>query len=278
MQQNLEKDFIEDLASLYTESECRFLFRILLEHITHQKNTHLNNIQLTDLELNNLKNLTYQLKQKIPYQYVLGEAEFYGLTFKVDPSVLIPRPETEELIHLIIKEQKDKASQILDIGTGSGCIPISLKKYLPKVTISAIDISEEALTTAIENAKLNRVEVDFFKADALNLDDDKFPKYDVIVSNPPYIAEKERAEMDETVKDHEPHLALFVSDDKPLIFYDRIGDFALNHLAEDGILYFELNQQLAFETEKLIKEKGFKTTLIKDINDNFRILRAQLLG
>lgn len=278
MLQNLEKDFIKKLTPLYTESELKTLFSILISHIRQQNFTHFKAVSIDDVQIDQLHQYTKQLKLKIPYQYVLGEAEFYGLTFKVNPSVLIPRPETEELVHLIIKEQKNSGIQILDIGTGSGCIPISLKKHLPKAAISAIDISEEALAIAKENAVLNNVEIDFFITDALNLKSEKFHKYDVIVSNPPYIADKEIAEMDETVKNHEPHLALFVSDAEPLIFYEKISDFALDYLKNEGVLYFELNQQLAKETENLIKEKGFKTTLIKDINNNFRILKAQLLG
>ncbi|MBD3749479.1 MAG: peptide chain release factor N(5)-glutamine methyltransferase [Sphingobacteriales bacterium] len=278
MLQNLEKEFIQNLSSIYDESELKVLFKILLSHICGQKYVHFNNILLDDLQIQQFQDDVQQLKQKIPYQYVLGAAEFYGLTFKVNPSVLIPRPETEELVHLIIKEQKNTAIQILDIGTGSGCIPISLKKHLTKAHISAFDISEDALATAKNNAVLNQVAIDFFIADALNLNSDLFQQYDVIVSNPPYIAEKESATMDEMVKNHEPHLALFVSNDAPLIFYDKIGDFALNHLKKEGVLYFELNQQLAQETAHLLQEKGFKTDLIKDINHNFRILKAQLLG
>lgn len=278
MLQNLERDFIKNLEPLYAQSELKVLFKIFISHISRQKYTHFKDVLLDDFQIQKLQNYVQQLKQKIPYQYILGEAEFYGLTFKVNPSVLIPRPETEELVHLIIKEQKNEEIRIIDIGTGSGCIPISLKKHLTKAHISAFDVSEAALTTAKNNAILNQVEVDFFIADALNINPDLFQQYDVIVSNPPYIAEKESAEMDETVKNHEPHLALFVSDADPLIFYDKISYFALNQLKKDGTLYFELNQQLAKETENLIANKGFKTTLIKDINDNFRILRAQLLG
>lgn len=276
--QNLEKEFTQNLSSIYDESELKILFKILVSHISGQKYTHFKDVLLDDFQIQRFQDYVQQLKQKIPYQYVLGEAEFYGLTFKVNPSVLIPRPETEELVHMIIKEQKNSAVQILDIGTGSGCIPISLKKHLTKAHISAFDVSEAALTTAKNNAVLNQVKVDFFIADALNINPDLFQQYDVIVSNPPYIAEKESATMDETVKNHEPHLALFVSDADPLIFFDKISDFALNHLKEEGVLYFELNQQLAQETAHLVKEKGFKTDLIKDINNNFRILRAQLLG
>ncbi|TKB97561.1 peptide chain release factor N(5)-glutamine methyltransferase [Pedobacter cryophilus] len=219
-----------------------------------------------------------KLLLQIPIQYVLEEADFYGLKFKVNSSVLIPRPETEELVHLIIKNHKNQSLNILDIGTGSGCIPISLQRNLPLAHISAIDISEDALKVAKQNAQLNRVEVSFLKDDALNLLTSNYPVFDVIVSNPPYIAISEKSDMENTVIAYEPHLALFVSDENPLIFYDRIADFALTNLNKQGFLYFEINQALAEETKILLEQKGFKAQIIKDINNNDRMISAQFLG
>ncbi|MEO5910389.1 MAG: peptide chain release factor N(5)-glutamine methyltransferase [Pelobium sp.] len=224
------------------------------------------------------QNYLQQLQKHIPIQYVLEEAYFYGKLFKVSPAVLIPRPETEELVHLIIQEQKNKTIHILDIGTGSGCIPISLKINLPNATIDAIDISHDALTIAKENAFKLAVTVNFEQKDALNLKADEFPLYDVIVSNPPYIAEKEKLEMDKGVLDYEPHLALFVANENPLLFYDKISDFALSNLKKEGVLYFEINQSLGKETQELLYKKGFDAVIIKDINQNDRIIKAQLRG
>ncbi|MBK0382569.1 peptide chain release factor N(5)-glutamine methyltransferase [Pedobacter sp. SD-b] len=216
-----------------------------------------------------------QLKQEVPIQYILAIADFYQLKFKVDKNVLIPRPETEELVHLIISDHKNKADlSILDIGTGSGCIPVALKKNITQAKVYAIDISEKALEIAKENALINRVEVDFILDDALNLLNQKYPKFDVIVSNPPYIAAKEKQELQKQVLNHEPHLALFVDDESPLVFYDKIADFAINNLNKNGFLYFEINQYLALETKQLIENKGFKVDVIKDMNDNYRIIKA----
>jgi release factor glutamine methyltransferase len=275
---NLEKDFNHRLKAIYTADESLVLFKIVISFLTGKNVKDLLNQELSVAQLKDLNQFTTQLLAHHPIQYVLGEADFYLLKFKVNSNVLIPRPETEELVYLIIQEQKNKPVNILDIGTGSGCIPIALKKNLPLAQLIAIDISNEALALAEKNATLNRVEVTFYKADALNLQSSNWPQFDVIVSNPPYIAQSEMEIMDENVKAHEPHLALFVNDDEPLIFYDKIGDFALTNLKSGGMLYFEINQQLAHETANLLIKKGFQTTLIKDINQNYRILKAQLLG
>jgi release factor glutamine methyltransferase len=275
---NLEKDFNHRLKAIYTADESLVLFKIVISFLTGKNVKDLLNQELSVAQLKDLNQFTTQLLAHHPIQYVLGEADFYLLKFKVNSNVLIPRPETEELVYLIIQEQKNKPVNILDIGTGSGCIAIALKKNLPLAQLIAIDISNEALALAEKNATSNRVEVTFYKADALNLQSSNWPQFDVIVSNPPYIAQSEMEIMDENVKAHEPHLALFVNDDEPLIFYDKIGDFALTNLKSGGMLYFEINQQLAHETANLLIKKGFQTTLIKDINQNYRILKAQLLG
>jgi release factor glutamine methyltransferase len=214
------------------------------------------------------------LKQHKPIQYVLGKADFYGLKFKVNENVLIPRPETEELVALIINENKAANLSILDIGTGSGCIAISLAKHIVGSKVSAIDISEKALEIAKQNAKFNQVEIEFIQQDILN-PAEHFQQFDIIVSNPPYVRDLEKQEMTSNVLDFEPHLALFVSDENPLVFYNAIADFAKTHLTPSGKLYFEINEYLGEETKKLLTDKGFKNVeLIKDLNGKNRILRA----
>jgi release factor glutamine methyltransferase len=183
------------------------------------------------------------------------------------------------LVYLILQDAKiNQPKSIIDIGTGSGCIPIALKKHLPNTAISAIDVSENAIAVAKENALKNKVEIDFTIADALHLEPKNFQKFDVIVSNPPYIALSEMEDMEANVTKHEPHLALFVEDENPLIFYQKIADFALTNLQQNGVLYFEINQALAQETQELLEQIGFITEIIKDINQNDRMIKAQLLG
>ncbi|OAQ39599.1 hypothetical protein A5893_08385 [Pedobacter psychrophilus] len=261
------------LNHIYTTDEAEILYKMLMEDF----GIHNTNI---DVDLNEDQYQIYQqqlskLQQEIPIQYVLAKADFYRLKFKVSPAVLIPRPETEELVHLIINDFKNKGVvEIIDIGTGSGCIPIALKKNLSQAKLTGIDISQKALGIAKENALLNRVEVDFLCDDALNIKTSNYPKFDVIVSNPPYIDVKEKEEMQNQVIQHEPHLALFVEDENPLIFYDKITDFALSNLKNNGVLYFEINQNLSLETKNLIESKGFKAEIIKDLNENDRIIKA----
>jgi release factor glutamine methyltransferase len=273
------KKFKTELAQVYNNDELDLLFKLLVADIKKQD---FNRILLEGIYLNAEEEAIFydalsQLKALKPIQYVLGKADFYGLTFIVNQNVLIPRPETEELVHLIISEQKNKAVDILDIGTGSGCIAISLKHNLPQANVSALDISLDALTIARQNAEKHKTNITFFNDDALNLSTHDYPKYDVIVSNPPYIAEKEKAEMENLVLNNEPHLALFVADNEALIFYDKIADFALTNLKPNGTLYFEINQNLAEETKQLIESKGFKAQVLKDINNNFRMIKAFLV-
>ena len=214
-----------------------------------------------------------ELKNQKPIQYILGEADFYRLKFKVNEHVLIPRPETEELVHLIIKDNELDSPIILDIGTGSGCIPIALKKNIPSAKISAIDIANDVLEVAKYNAKHNGVEVEFVLDSILHLTS----HFDIIVSNPPYICVSEKANMNKNVLDYEPHLALFVENDDPLLFYKAIIDFAIKNLNKNGKIYFEINQSLASETKNLLENKGFKNVeLIKDLSNNYRILRGNI--
>ena len=311
--------FIKELSSLHDDKEMESFFYLILENF-HQ-------IKRIDLALNpqmemNDKQLLYwervlaDLKKQKPIQYILGETEFYGLRFLVNENTLIPRPETEELLELIIKQNSkfqippdpkvngaklNSKLKILDIGTGSGCIAIALKKNLPNSEVFAIDISEEALETAKKNAQINQVEIHFIQADILKINNlEQLPSsnsqlptsnfhlptsvfqlpssnfhlpttFDIIVSNPPYVRNIEKQEINPNVLEYEPHLALFVEDDDALLFYRKIAQLALKSLTPNGKLYFEINQYLGKETVELIKSFGFKNVVLhKDIYGNDR--------
>jgi len=216
-----------------------------------------------------------KLRNFVPIQYILGETEFYGLPFNVNESVLIPRPETEELVDWIQSENDRNANlEMLDIGTGSGCIAISLKHEFKHATVEAFDISEKALETAKTNAELNKLEVTFSKVDILSHPEFE-TKWDVIVSNPPYVTELEKADMQPNVLNNEPHLALFVPDNDPLLFYRHIALFARKHLKPQGKLYFEINREFGQATMNLLTELGYtEVKLRKDISVNDRMVRA----
>lgn len=286
---DLKDIFHKELDQIYGKDEVASFFYLGLEH-------HLNvaRIQLqldpeftfSKTEADFFFEILEGLKQQKPIQYLLGETEFYGLQFKVNDNVLIPRPETEELVDWIIKDAKSKiqnseAIKILDIGTGSGCIAISLAKYLPEAQVFAVDISESALEIAKENADSNGVEVKFIKANILesSLWEDvalrQKGSFDIIVSNPPYVRELEKQEIKPNVLDNEPHLALFVENDNPLIFYKAITDFAVDKLKSNGSLYFEINQYLGPETKQLLVDAELKAIeLRKDLNGNDRMLKG----
>lgn len=281
---DIARYFREELSGLYEEGELETMLRYCFEDILnvscfnileHENNT------VSESELLKFNFAIKDLKTEKPLQYVLGTADFYGLKLKVNEHVLIPRPETEELVHLIINDYKTQSLQaplrFLDIGTGSGCIPISLKKHLPRVTVIAMDVSPAALEVAQQNAQLNTTEVLFVQDDILNPTViSKEEAFDVIVSNPPYIKASESELMEKNVLAYEPHLALFVNDDDSLLFYRAIADFALNKLKPGGSLYFEINAALGNETRQLIESKGFKNvTLLKDMSNKNRILRGK---
>lgn len=245
-QQTIAKWLLEDICGL-THSDFMFNEPMIFEQSTV------------------LQNAIERLNKHEPVQYVLGEAEFYGFKFKVNPAVLIPRPETEELIDLILSQvDKKQPLRILDIGTGSGCIAISLAKKLPHAQVSAWDVSLEALAVASTNATLNNAHVLFEQKDALTLTN-IIETFDVIVSNPPYVKTSESASMRANVLAFEPHLALFVADENPLIFYEKIFDFAQTNLTENGSIYFEINQALGTGTVNLFTKNGFSATLKQDI-------------
>jgi release factor glutamine methyltransferase len=269
--------FTKELIEIYDEQEIISIFNIIVEHISGFNRSQL--MLNGDTEVEEVKYNTYlqtldRLKIGEPLQYVIGDTVFYGLTFKVNPAVLIPRPETEELVDWIIERCNSVslgAGSILDIGTGSGCIAISLKKNLANFKVSAIDVSEGALATATENALLNNAEVNFIHADILNYKSTE--KYDVIVSNPPYITMEEQKAMHQNVLENEPHLALFVSDEKPLIFYEAIAEFALSNLNSNGLLCFEINEYLGKETIQMLIDKLFvNIELRKDMQGKDRMI------
>lgn len=224
-----------------------------------------------------LENILNRLLNEEPLQYILGETYFFDLTFKVNKNVLIPRPETEELVYWICSHfNKNEELKILDIGTGSGCIAISLAKYFKKAKVTAIDYSKEALTTANENAILNNVTVTFIQEDILTLTSLE-NSFDIIVSNPPYVRLKEKQNMKKNVLEFEPAIALFVPNDDALIFYDKIASLAKKSLSKSGLLFFEINQYLGNQTLKKLEDKGFTARqLKKDIFGNDRMIKAKI--
>lgn len=265
---DLAQQFNSSLISIYEEEESQAIFLVALEKLLHYRWTDYlfkkEEIVIPEIRAK-FEAIIKKLQEGIPIQYILGETLFYGLTFKVNPAVLIPRPETEELVVWILeKAQHLQSLSILDIGTGSGCIAITLKKQLPNAQIAALDISNDALTTAKQNAILNAVEVNFILKDILSARFDvQAQPYSIIVSNPPYITQTEKAAMHHNVLENEPHTALFVSNEQPLIFYEAIADYALINLKENGLLFFEINEYLAQETIQLLKDKGFKNIVLK---------------
>lgn len=283
--------FNETLKTIYPITEIDSFFFLLLEEYLGFRRVDIvlkSDFKISQETLNLLQSATKQLEQEVPLQYIIGKTEFYGLPFVVNKHVLIPRPETEELVAWVVSESsrfktfntstkqttETKQLKILDIGTGSGCIPISLKKQLPFAKISAIDISEEALSVAKKNAVLNNVDIHFILQDILKtvaLDQ----HYDIIISNPPYVRELEKKELKNNVLKNEPHVALFVENDNPLIFYAKIAELAKNYLNKNGLLFFEINQYLGTETIDLVNKKGLKNIqLKKDMFGNDRIIVA----
>ncbi len=265
------------LNETFSLGEIRTFTRLILEEVCNLSFSEIASCKFNDLSDNkkqNIISIVKRLQNNEPIQYILGNTEFYGLTLKVTSSVLIPRPETEELVEWILLETTQPNPNILDIGTGSGCIAITLAKKIDNATVEAWDVSREALNVAKENATINHVTVNFLEVDALKpLQENQ--RFDIIVSNPPYIREMERKTMSSNVLDYEPQLALFVPDNKALIFYNRIADIALQQLNSDGWLYFEINHAKGAEVVQLLKEKGFvNVELKKDISKNDRMVRA----
>jgi len=271
----LKTVFHSQLKSIYPKTEIAAFFSVLTSYKLGL--TRVDIALQPDFILTEIQNLFFQdciekLKKEIPIQYITGRTEFYSLPFFVNKNVLIPRPETEDLISTILKNTQHKGHQsILDIGTGSGCIAISLAKNLPNAKIQALDFSKTAIETAKKNALLNDVNITFKQQDIIKTTQFS-EKFDIIVSNPPYVRNLEKKEIRKNVLKYEPHSALFVDDEMPLMFYSKIADLALKHLNPDGHLYFEINQYLGKEMIEMLSEKGFSNNLLKkDIFGNDRI-------
>ena len=311
-----EQNYISQLSTLYDQAESKSIAWWCINHVCKiSKAVFLasKNEALSSEKEDALNLLLKELITGKPVQYVLGETEFYGLPFKVNPSVLIPRPETEELVDWVLIELRNRMNaavslkaegkafvsegvendkitlealiyenelvRILDLGTGSGCIPISIKKYLPEVELTGVDISAGALQTANGNANLNQVSVEFIEDSILNMRNDAIlnTQYSVIISNPPYVTESEKSGMFKNVLEHEPHQALFVPDINALIFYNSIADFAVNHLVKSGLLFFEINENLGPDMVSLLETKGFSDIeLRQDIRGKNRMIRATI--
>lgn len=307
----------ESLKALYPSEEIRWFIRLIYVHVcgwSYNQQLLCKDTQISEKEKEEIIAIVDRLKNREPLQYILGETEFYSLPLKVNPSVLIPRPETEELVDMIIKsplvrshasptakshtpptaqsctsptdqshapspDANGEPLRILDIGTGSGCIAIALAKHIPNAVVTAIDISEAALQTAKKNAEINQVKIHFIQSDILNMEkaigciSDRF---DIIVSNPPYVKEAEMHDMNANVYDYEPHLALFVPDEDALLFYKVIADFALQKLTPNGVMYFEINPLCDTITADMLQRKGFaQTEIIRDLSGKNRFCTAQ---
>lgn len=273
--------FNKELTNLYPKTEIdAFFFRLIenklnfkLIDVFSKEDFIISSDILLDMNI-----VINKLKNEEPIQYILGKTEFYNLPFIVNKNVLIPRPETEELVNWVINQVKNNTSYktLLDIGTGSGCIPISIKKNCPNLKVSTLDVSLKAIEIAKQNAVQNKVEIQFIHMDILQVKTLE-NKFDIIISNPPYVREIEKKEINNNVLKNEPHIALFVSDENPLIFYNKIADLAKKHLNTNGLLFFEINQYLGKETKTLLHEKGFKNVeLKKDLFGNDRMIKANL--
>lgn len=273
--QQFTKNTQQQLSGLYTQSEISFLIRIILEEVSHKINN------LSDSELLKAEDIVERLKNSEPIQYILGKYEFYGLTFQLTPDVLIPRPETEELVEWIISENLKDKSSVLDIGTGSGCIAVTIAKKIKVADVNAWDISKPALEVASNNAAINGVNIQTSNIDVLSDEDiiqfrNSEVEFDVIVSNPPYVTEREMNTMEDNVLKYEPHIALFVPDDDPLLFYRRIADIAQKLLKDNGKLFFEINSAFVNELVEMLKEKGYINIEVrKDISGKLRMLKAE---
>ena len=317
--QALKTLFLDELTSCYSKEEILTFFFLACEYrlgLTRVDIALQPTQKILQTDSTFFTTVLTDLRLEKPIQYILGETVFYGLRLKVNTNVLIPRPETEELVAWVLHDWKQQGAifkienwnqqtqnsekenskkvedkynkkppiKILDIGTGSGCIAIALAKNMPHAKVYALDISKKALALAEQNAILNNVSIQFLEYDILTTNSittsqnkKKKLSFDIIVSNPPYVRELEKREIQNNVIENEPHIALFVADDNPLLFYDKIATLAKNHLTEDGQLYVEINQYLAKETQQLFTQKGFaKVQLKKDFLENDRMIRVDI--
>lgn len=265
------------LQYLYEERESEAILKMLVTYLLGYTDAQLllcQNEYLKQEEITCLEDHLKQVVAGIPVQYVLGQVNFYGLDFYVEPGVLIPRQETEELVAWIVA-QEQQASQVLDVGVGSGCITAALGKHLKNVQLTALDISLEALDLARENCDLYGLRPTFLYGDVLKWQEYGLGTYDVIVSNPPYVRMSEKVLMHKNVLEHEPHSALFVPDENPLLFYEAIAELGREHLVENGVLYFEINEDLAKNLQVLLAQKDYRNIeLRQDLNGKDRMMRA----
>ena len=278
---------LKKLRSIYPEEEASQITDWVMESLTGSKKTErmfYKNSAITDKEQLQLQQFAERLTRHEPVQYVLNEAWFCGLKFYVDKNVLIPRPETEELVEWVIEEVRSRESgvqsrssdiRILDIGTGSGCIPVALKRKLPEAEIWSCDISEDALNVAKKNAVALEADVNFMLLDFLNEKKrDSLPSFDIIISNPPYVPERDKEQMRPNVLNYEPHIALFVHDNDALIFYKAIAEFGKKHLNPGGAIYAEIHEDLGMAVSEAFKSNGYTTETRKDMQEKERMLKA----
>ncbi len=277
--QQISTQYKNHLKKIYSDNEIQQILFLLFDHLLGYNRIFVitnKDIILTQQEINLMTGALSRLENNEPVQYITGETDFYNLTFKVNPSVLIPRPETEELVDWIVNDFNYKPVKIIDFGTGSGCIAVSLAKHLQNARVDALDLSDEALETATKNAKKNSVNISFFKFDILNDSSTAIVSgYDVIVSNPPYVTQLDKKAMKANVIDFEPHLALFVTKNNPLVFYDKIAIIGRKILHNKGCLYFEINENLADDVCELLTKHGYsKTEVKKDLYGKNRMIKA----
>ena len=280
---DLYKFYKTELLQVYDEEELYAIFELVCEHYIRYSKTDIKlkfNENLNQSDVLKIYDTAKALKTGAPIQYILGETDFYNLKFNVNSDTLIPRPETEELVDIILKSQTTinsfQNNTILDIGTGTGCIPITLKKNLPHTNVTGLDVSEKALDVAKSNAIKNNVVVNFLNLDILS-NNQQLYTYNIIISNPPYVLNSEAIQMDTRVLDYEPYVALFVEDNDPIIFYKRIIDLCNEHLEEKGFLYFELNPIYALHVLNYANaSKIFNfTEVLNDMSGKQRFLIAQ---
>jgi release factor glutamine methyltransferase len=293
-------DFQQGLSEVYDSRETEAITLLVLEEITGMSRAKIKAFPEDEVDgeaVEKIEAILEELKTGRPVQYILGNTEFYGLNFLVNPATLIPRPETEELVEWILSSVRDRplavgsSLSILDIGTGSGCIAISLKKNLPDAEVTAIDISTNALNTAAQNAVINEVKVEFIEQDILEVKGERLKVkgedsgtssfdiqhsvFDIIVTNPPYVTLEDKLQMHQNVTGFEPHSALFVPENDPLLFYKAIADYAAGHLAANGILFFEINENFGKETLEVLADKGFiNMELRNDMSGRDRMVKA----
>ncbi|MDR1371376.1 MAG: peptide chain release factor N(5)-glutamine methyltransferase [Dysgonamonadaceae bacterium] len=283
--QHLSEYIYNKLNPIYEKNEIRSLSQRIIESVFKMKFHEISlckDKKISSNERRQIEDILLKLQNHAPIQYILGETEFYGMPFIVNPTVLIPRPETEELVGWIIQNHRQNGSsplQILDIGTGSGCIAISLAKHMPESWVYAIDLSEKALETAKQNALMNGVDVQFMRQDILKpfSPDILSLKWDIIVSNPPYVSFFEQKNMSRNVLDYEPHDALFVPDDAPLLFYEQIAESGIIHLKKDGAIYVETSALYGKETAEMFRRKGYRhVEMRKDLSGRDRMVLAKI--